>query len=135
MHFLLTGLFINARIIPSFEFDRHGKMKTFMGEIIILYKSHVIKVTPSEIIYDGAHLFWQDSLPYDFGDVKVEIITVGGFRVMNVDFRNSVQIAIKKTNASRFHNSSVEYLNMYIENEAGLSKSSDGILGKPISDK
>lgn len=125
-----SGLFINARIIPSFEFDRHGKMKTFMGEIIILYKSHVIKVTPSEIIYDGAHLFWQDSLPYDFGDVKVEIITVGGFRVMNVDFRNSVQIAIKKTNASRFHNSSVEYLNMYIENEAGLSKSSDGILGQ-----
>lgn len=125
-----SGLFVNAGIIPSFEFDRHGKMKTFMGEIIILYKSHVMKITPSEIIYDGAHLFWQDSLPYDFDDVKVEIITVGGFRVMNVDFRNNVQIAIKKTNASRFHNSSVEYLNMYIENEAGLSKSSDGILGQ-----
>uniref|UniRef100_K1PXQ1 Inter-alpha-trypsin inhibitor heavy chain H3 n=1 Tax=Magallana gigas TaxID=29159 RepID=K1PXQ1_MAGGI len=125
-----SGLFVNAGIIPSFEFDRHGKMKTFMGEIIILYKSHVMKITPSEIIYDGAHLFWQDNLPYDFDDVKVEIITVSGFRVMNVDFRNNVQIAIKKTNASRFHNSSVEYLNMYIENEAGLSKASDGILGQ-----
>lgn len=125
-----SGLFVNAGIIPSFKFDGHGKMKTFMGEIIILYKSHVMKITPSEIIYDGAHLFWQNSLPYDFDDVKVEIITVGGFRVMNVDFRNNVQIAIKKTNASRFHNSSVEYLNMYIENEAGLSKSSDGILGQ-----
>lgn len=70
-----------------------------------------MKITPSEIIYDGAHLFWQDNLPYDFEEVKVEIITVGGYRVMNVDFRNNVKIAIKKTNASRFHNSCVpEYV-------------------------
>ena len=126
---VLTGLYVNAGIIPSFDFDRHGRMKTFMGEIIILYNNHIIKVTTTEILYDGAKVSWTDSLPYNFDDVRVEVITVNGYRVMNVDFNTNIQLAIKRTNETRFHNSSIEYLNLYIENEAGLSPTSDGILG------
>lgn len=56
--FLLIGLFVNVGIIFLFEFDRYGKMKIFMGEIIILYKSYVMKIILLEIIYDGVYLFW-----------------------------------------------------------------------------
>ena len=122
------GLFINAGIIPSFKLDSHQRMKTFMGEIVILYETHVLKVTPNKILYDGAELFWSDGQPYNFNDLVIEIVTIRGCRVIRVDFGNNVQITIKRTIASV--NMAVDYLNLYIENEAGLSNSSDGILGK-----
>nr|XP_022300432.1 inter-alpha-trypsin inhibitor heavy chain H3-like isoform X2 [Crassostrea virginica] len=123
-----TGLFINAGIIPSFKLDSHQRMKTFMGEIVILYETHVLKVTPNKILYDGAELFWSDGQPYNFNDLVIEIVTIRGCRVIRVDFGNNVQITIKRTIASV--NMAVDYLNLYIENEAGLSNSSDGILGQ-----
>lgn len=126
--FLLPGLFINAGIIPSFIFDKHGHMKTFMGEVVILYKSHVMKITSTKIVYDGAELFWKDKTPFKLNGVTVQIQTIHGDRVMYVDFGNNVEVAIKRTIASV--NMSVDYLNLYIENEAGLSPKSEGILGK-----
>lgn len=123
-----AGLTINAGIIPSFTFDKHGRMKTFMGEVVILYKDHVMKITPTKIIYDGAELFWADDKPYQFNDISIKILTIKGNRVIHADFGNNVTISIKRTIASV--NMSVDYLNLYIENEAGLSRKSDGVLGQ-----
>lgn len=123
-----AGIFINAGIVPSFKFDTHHRMKTFMGEIVILFKSHVMKVTTTKIVFDGAELFWGDEFPYFLNDVVVEIVTIKRSRVLRVDFGNDVQVAIKRTIASA--NMAVDYLNVYIENETGLSKYSSGILGK-----
>lgn len=99
-----------------------------MGEIVILFKSHVMKVTTTKIVFDGAELFWADEYPYFLNDVVVEIVTIKRSRVLRVDFGNDVQVAIKRTIASA--NMAVDYLNVYIENETGLSKYSSGILGK-----
>lgn len=123
-----SGIFINAGIVPSFKFDTHHRMKTFMGEIVILFKSHVMKVTTTKIVFDGAELFWTDEYPYFLNDVVVEIVTIKRSRVLRVDFGNDVQVAIKRTIASA--NMAVDYLNVYIENETGLSKYSSGILGQ-----
>lgn len=61
-------------------------------------------------------------------DVTVEVVTIKRCRVLRIDFGNDVQIVIKRTIA--YGNMAVDYLNVYIENEAGLSENSSGMLGK-----
>ena len=99
-----------------------------MGEIVIIYKSITIRLTPRRILLDDAEVSWEDERPFVFSGIKLSVISGGTTtRILRIDLGNDVHLLVKSRRASK--KMAVDYLNLYIDKEDGLSKDAEGILG------
>ena len=129
MFSLYLGVTINGGIIGSTAKNMYGDFKTFIGEFVILTPSFQIHIKPNDIIFNGASLSWNDENVFKMEGIKM-YVTINGThnRILQIDLGNNIVIGIKR-NMMEDTNMAVSYLNMYIENESGISNMAGGILG------
>ena len=132
MFSLYLGVTINGGIISSTAKNMYGDFKTFIGEFVILTPSVHIHIKPNDIIFNGASLSWNDENVFKMEGIKMYVAINGTHnRILQIDLGNNIVIGIKR-NMMEDTNMAVSYLNMYIENEAGISNMAGGILGMLI---
>ena len=129
LYLYLIGITINARIIGSKSKNIYGQYKTFIGELVILAPSARINIKPGDIVFSGASLSWNDEQVFRMEGIAIMVNTNGRHgRTLKINFGNDISVEIRrfmKEDTDR----DVSYLNMYINNEKGLSDMSEGILG------
>lgn len=121
---------INSEIIKSFIKRENGEYKTFIGKIVILAPRIRIEITPEKVVLNGEKFSWNDEHMFRMFGLKFGVGVVGQKdRVLKIDFENDISMQIKRTEKDGI-NTDVNYLNIYLDKEAGLSKEAGGILGK-----
>lgn len=112
----------------------HGKFKTFIGKIVILAPRVRIDITPEKVLFNGAELSWNDEHVFGMFGLQFHVgVTSTYDRVLKIDFEKNISIKIKRS-SKEGTNRDVDYLNLYLDKEFGLSKQAGGILGEiPIT--
>ncbi|XP_033745783.1 inter-alpha-trypsin inhibitor heavy chain H3-like isoform X2 [Pecten maximus] len=123
------GFVINALIIPGNRKRKDGRMRTYFGRIALLLHNISVMVDPATINVGDLSLSWDDERPVNHHDLRFYIFSDDtDTRVLHVDVRNSIQISIKRHLAVDY--SQVNYLNVYLDKEDGLSGQAGGVLGQ-----
>lgn len=113
---------VNAAIVPS----NNGKHNnhTYMGEIFIKVGKNVIVITPHRIIINSNFTSWVDETPIQIGHLRLQTSNNG--KMLQISIKNHIAISIRRNIRENVTN----FLNIFIDNNRGLSKDSTGILGK-----
>ena len=123
------GVVINAGIIASTVKNTHDDLKTFIGVLVILTPFVNIEITPSNIIFNGAALSWDDLSIFRMLGVEINVKKSGVHdRTMMIDLGNDITLKIKRRMKEGTHMAQ-SYLNMNIDKETGISTVAAGILG------
>ncbi|XP_052059433.1 inter-alpha-trypsin inhibitor heavy chain H3-like isoform X5 [Mytilus californianus] len=126
----IADITIYAGIVRSTMKKKDGEFKTFIGEIVILAPAARIDIKPDEIKFNGHVLSWDDASVFEMEGIKIHANdNVLNDRTVHIDFGNDISIEIRrlmKEGSERV----VSYLNMYIDNEKGISDKAGGILGR-----
>ncbi|CAC5406710.1 unnamed protein product [Mytilus coruscus] len=126
----IADITVNAGIVRSTMKKKDGDFKTFIGEIVILAPAARIDIKPDEIEFNGDVLSWDDASVFEMEGIKIHANdNVLNDRTVHIDFGNDISIEIRrliKEGTERV----VSYLNMYIDNEKGISDKAGGILGR-----
>ncbi|XP_052059435.1 inter-alpha-trypsin inhibitor heavy chain H3-like isoform X7 [Mytilus californianus] len=126
----IAGITINAGIVRSTMKKKDGEFKTFIGEIVILAPAARIDIKPDEITFNGAVLSWNDASVFEMEGIKIHVNgNVFHGRTVHIDFGNDISIEIRRLMIEGTERV-VSYLNMYIDNEQGISDMAGGILGQ-----
>lgn len=128
-----AGVTVNAGIIHSGSMNKYGSEKTFMGNIVVITKDFTLFVSPSSILLNDAFLSWDSEIPFNYEGTSIYVVLRMTQRLLYVDFGNDVRIVIKRV--IRKEENMVDYLNVYIDEEKGLSKNAGGILGQFVHKK
>ncbi|XP_063438871.1 inter-alpha-trypsin inhibitor heavy chain H3-like [Mytilus trossulus] len=128
----IAGITINAGIVRSTMKKKDGEFKTFIGEIVVLAPASRIHIKPDKIRFNGAEKSWTDL--FDFKMEGSKIFIYGNIRSVYIYFGNNVSIEIRRFMKDGTERD-VSYLNMYIDNEKGVSNMAGGILGEFVHKK
>lgn len=123
---------MNAGIIHSWSMNKYGSEKTFMGRIVVITKGFTLFVSPSSILLNGAFLSWDSEVPFNYEGTSIYVVLRMTERLLYIDLGNDVRIVIKQV--IRKDQNMVDYLNVYIDKENGLSHNAGGLLGMCNSD-
>ncbi|CAC5406707.1 unnamed protein product [Mytilus coruscus] len=131
----IAGITINAGIVRSTMKKKDGEFKTFIGEIVILAPAARIDIKPDEIKFNGAVLSWNDASVFEMEGIKIHVNgNVLHDKTVHIDFGNDISIKIRRLMIEGTERV-VSYLNMYIDNEQGISDMAGGILGQFVHKK
>jgi len=119
---------INAGIIKGLHANHHGGFRTFIGKIVFIVPRFMLVVTPSYILVDGKNFSWDSERPHTLGRYKIDVTSTNDdVKLLHVHCGNNLKVVIKRHTAQNVLQ--VDYLNVYIAEEEGLSSKADGILG------
>ncbi|XP_071156829.1 inter-alpha-trypsin inhibitor heavy chain H3-like isoform X1 [Mytilus edulis] len=131
----IAGITINAGIVRSTMKKKDGEFKTYIGEIVILAPASRIHIKPDKITFNGDVKSWNNESLFEIEGSKIHIYgNALHERSVYIGFENNVSIEIRrplKDDTER----DVSYLNMYIDNEKGVSNMAGGILGQFVHKK
>ncbi|XP_069141634.1 inter-alpha-trypsin inhibitor heavy chain H2-like isoform X1 [Argopecten irradians] len=123
------GFIINALIIPGHIRRKDGRMRTYFGRVGLLLHNITAMIDPATINVGKLSLSWDDERPTYYHNLRIHISTDDSdTRVLQIDVRNSIRISIKRHLA--INASQVNYLNVYLDREEGLSRHAEGVLGQ-----
>ncbi|OWF55794.1 uncharacterized protein LOC110455320 [Mizuhopecten yessoensis] len=122
---------INAAIVPTGILREDMHLKTYMGEIFIRVDGTIIVVTPRQIITNSSFSEWTDGTPVAKGKFFLQASDDGNILTIKTDY--DVIVVIRRHLSSI--DEPIDYLNVHIESDAGLSSSSSGILGHLVKKK
>ncbi|CAG2257168.1 Inter alpha-trypsin inhibitor, heavy chain 4,Inter-alpha-trypsin inhibitor heavy chain H3,Inter-alpha-trypsin inhibitor heavy chain H4 [Mytilus edulis] len=131
----IAGITINAGIVRSTMKKKDGEFKTFIGEIVILAPASRIHIKPDKITFNGDVKSWNDEGIFEMEGSKIHIYgNALHERSVYIGFENNVSIEIRRPLKDGTERD-VSYLNMYIDNEKGVSNMAGGILGQFVHKK
>ncbi|CAG2192498.1 unnamed protein product [Mytilus edulis] len=131
----IAGITINAGIVRSTMKKKDGEFKTFIGEIVILAPASRIHIKPDKITFNGDVKSWNDEGIFEMEGSKIHIYgNALHERSVYIGFENNVSIEIRRPLKDGTERD-VSYLNMYIDNEKGVSNMAGGILGEFVHKK
>ncbi|XP_071156876.1 inter-alpha-trypsin inhibitor heavy chain H3-like [Mytilus edulis] len=131
----IAGITINAGIVRSTMKKKDGEFKTFIGEIVILAPASRIHIKPDKITFNGDEKSWNDEGIFEMEGSKIHIYgNALHERSVYIGFENNVSIEIRRPLKDGTERD-VSYLNMYIDNEKGVSNMAGGILGEFVHKK
>ena len=94
----------------------------FMGELYIRVGTHILVITPTQIVFNKKPFVWIDETPFLIGHLRVQTSDNG--QLLRITTRR-VSIVVR-----RHLQSKTKFLNIEIEEDNGLSRQSSGLLGK-----
>lgn len=122
---------LNAQIIQSNMLDSRGDKKTFIGQLSITTKHHVIVITPEIILFDTKVHDWATTFQKTFGNNTILVSNKG--HVTIVTFKDGAQFVVSRHLKQGREQDAVNFLSMYINHEDGFSKRSTGLLGQFVN--
>ncbi|OWF55795.1 inter-alpha-trypsin inhibitor heavy chain H3-like isoform X2 [Mizuhopecten yessoensis] len=123
------GFIVNTLIIPGMKTRKDGRMRTYFGRVAMLLHNITITIDPANINVGKHSLSWDNERPFYTHNLHLHISTDDtDTRVLHVDVRDSITISIKRHLA--VDSTQVNYLNVYLDKEEGLSRQAEGVLGQ-----
>ncbi|KAL4227174.1 Inter-alpha-trypsin inhibitor heavy chain [Mactra antiquata] len=127
----VTKIKIRTRIISSSKLDKTGLPKTFIGQVSVQMKHHVIVITPEAIFYNEKIFLWSNEKVKHFGAHK--LMTTEHGRLLSITFGFGAEVLIRRHVHRNHSNDDVNYLNIYVKHEDGFSKKSVGLIGQFVN--
>lgn len=126
----ISGITINSDIVGSNKKKADGSSKTFIGELFLQTRNVQMHIKPDDITFDGASLAWNEEHAFEMNNITINFNRNGRHgNTMYIELGNDVSIEIRRL-MKEDTGLNVNYLNMNIDKETGISDKAEGILGQ-----
>ncbi|XP_063438872.1 inter-alpha-trypsin inhibitor heavy chain H2-like [Mytilus trossulus] len=126
----ISGITINGGIVSSNQKKADGSFKTFIGELYLQTHNAQIHIKPDDITFNGASLSWNEEHVFEMNNIKIQFNRNRRHgNIMHLELGNDVAIEIRRL-MKEDTGLNVNYLNMNIDKETGISDKAGGILGQ-----
>ena len=137
----LSGIVVNGHVVGKESEDKSNSltnpqrqeehpasshMRTYFGEISILYRGGAILVSPSYIRINKKTLKWRTSQYLSTGGATIEVVAK---KNVTVSLGEGLTFVVLRHKVHKPHPTKVDFLGFYVEDGSRLSKKTHGLIG------
>lgn len=129
---MLSDIVINGQISQGQEKTKKGDWRTYIGTIFIHKGNFSLAVTPTNIYIAHKQLQWDNNTLKSYvSGVNLWIETYkNDILILHVNFKIGLKVKIRRVLS--LDSSAIDYLNVFFDDEKGLSRMTEGVIGMCI---